>query len=173
MNSFRQPPPPPPQQQQQSTTTNFAASAVSSADKNYQSLHSKCADVCTSLLVMRDRKHYTWPEILEQYSVLTRQYHRICEETAQLRDKVLTPDNIYAELAAVLPDLLGTKLLPEQEKEQLIALVESAKMFATNTNDDDNNRDDDDDDDDSITPLTNRIQNHNEAININSKVFFY
>lgn len=61
--------------------------------------------------------------MLEQYAVLSTHYNRLCDELSDaLNHFVLFPRQLPADVTWV-PELLRTKLLPEQEKDMLALLT--------------------------------------------------
>ena len=107
---------------------------------------------CVFLGLSFESRRISRPEILEQYSVLAGQYNHISEDiNGVLRSLVVYPDSDALDVLAMscvccsccaffvvdsrpivcsVPDLLRTELLPEQDKERVIALAETTTLSA-------------------------------------------
>lgn len=88
-----------------------------------QKLLRRTQDILTLLDTILNRRNYSWPEVLEQYAVLSAHYSRLCDDLhAALFHYVLFPEQLPPDVTWV-PELLRTKLLPEQEKDMLALLA--------------------------------------------------
>jgi hypothetical protein len=88
-----------------------------------QKLSRRTQDILTLIDTILNRRNYTWPEVLGQYAVLSAHYSRLCDELHEaLYHYVLFPEQLPPDVTWV-PELLRTKLLPEQEKDMLALLT--------------------------------------------------
>jgi hypothetical protein len=102
------------------------ASLVSSLQK----LMRRTQDILTLIDTILNRRNYSWPEVLGQYAVLSAHYSRLCDELHEaLYHYVLFPEQLPPDVTWV-PELLRTKLLPEQEKDML-ALLTALRLAET------------------------------------------
>jgi len=113
-------------------------------------LKRRTQDILTLLDNIIQRRQYSWPEKLEQYAVLSTHYFRLCDELHEaLYHFVLFPEQLPQDVTWI-PELLRTKLLPEQEKDML-ALLDAFHAVEAGASDDDE-------------LLALRVANHNAAL---------